>query len=172
MTIRLTRFLTFAEYVAMCDEAVAKGWYRNDRRMFTPGMIWSQPFYFDPLGELAALPKGKGFREEAMFSCRENDNPPRSFLSPHYWDDWSTKRAPLAVVCPNGEVWEIDRRSSNGDGWKVTGDFPNIACAPSIVVDGYHGFLGINGAEPGCFTPDIEGRGPIGTVKPIVERPT
>lgn len=169
MTVKITRVLSFAEYVAMGEEAVAKGWYRNDRRMFTPGMAWSQPFYFDPLGELKQLPRGKGFREEAMFTCREDDKGDR-FLSVHYWNDWSSKRAPIAVVCPNGEVWEIDRKSSNGDGWKVTGDLPNISCTPSIVVDGYHGYLGSNGAPVGQFTGDIEGRGPTGITKPIVER--
>lgn len=167
MSIRITRVLAFAEYVAMGNEAVAKGWYRNDRRMFMPGLAWHQPFYFDPLGELAAF-KGPGFRDEAMFTSQADDG--GNFLSPHYWRDWSTKRPPIAVVCPNGEVWEIDRKSSNGDGWKVTGDLPNISCSPSIVVDGYHGFLGSNGAAPGQFTGDIEGRGPTGTARPIVER--
>lgn len=167
MSIRITRLLTFAEYVAMGNEAQAKGWYRNDRRMFTPGMAWPEPWYFDPLGELAAFAAANpssGYRDEPMFASREKDT--RPFLSIHYWNDWSTKRAPLAVVCPNGEVWEIDRKSSNGDGWKVTGDFPNITCSPSIVVEGYHGFL-----KDGLFTGDIEGRGPTGIARPIAERP-
>lgn len=128
--------------------------------MFTPGMAWSEPWYFDPFNE---LPKAPGFRDTAMFSCRADDA--RPFLSAHYWSDWSAKRAPIAVVCPNGEVWEIDRKSSNGDGWTVTGELPNITCSPSIVVEGYHGFL-----RDGQFTPDTEGRGPVGTVRPIVER--
>lgn len=44
MTIRLTRLLTFAEYVAMNEEAVAGGWWRNDPRMFTLGMAWPEPW--------------------------------------------------------------------------------------------------------------------------------
>lgn len=162
--VKIERVLSFLEYVRMGDEAVAKGWYRNDRRMFTPGMAWSQPFYFDPLSELKTLPSGQNFCEKAMFSRREDDT---YFLSVHYWNDWSMKRAPIAVVCPNGEVWEIDRRSSNGDGWKVTGDLPLISCSPSIVVEGYHGFLGSNGAPAGQFTADIEGRGPVGIVRSL-----
>jgi hypothetical protein len=80
------------------------------------------------------------------------------FLSVHYWRDWSDKRPPICVVCPNGEWWEVDRKSSNGEGWIVTGELPTITCSPSIVVDGYHGFL-----RAGEFTPDLEGRGPGGT---------
>lgn len=167
MSIQITRVLSFGEYVDMQNESVAKGWYRNDRRMFTPGMAWHQPFYFDPHGELKEF-RRPGFREEAMFTSR--DQPGANFLSIHYWNDWSTKRPPICVVCPNGEVWEIDRKSSNGDGWKVTGELPAISCSPSIAAQGYHGYLGTNGAAPGWFTGDLEGRGPMGTARPIVER--
>lgn len=166
MTIRISRVLSFAEYQQMQDDAIARGWWRNDRRMFTPGMAWSCPWYFDPRGELKAYADanpGSGFRDGAMFARREDDDVP--FLSVHYWRDWSAKRAPIAVVCPNGEVWEVDRKSSNGDGWRVTGDLPDLTCEPSIVVDGYHGYL-----RGGLFTADLEGRGPVGIVKPIVER--
>jgi hypothetical protein len=158
MTIRITRVLTDAEYHAMGEEAVANGWYRNDRRMFTPGLALFEPWYFDPTGESQRAGK--------YVMCE----PGHPMLSVHYWRDWAAKRAPIAVVCPNGEVWEIDRKSSNGDGWVVTGDLPNISCSPSIVVDGYHGFLGINGAPPGQFTADVDGRPPNGIARPIVER--
>ena len=134
MGVKITRVLSFAEYVELGEDAVRQGLYRNDKRVFVPGMAWYQPFYFDPLGELAAL-KRPGFRETAM--CERND----SFLSVHYWRDWADKRPPICVVCPNGETWECDRKSSNGDGWIVTGELPNITCSPSIVVPGYHGFL-------------------------------
>lgn len=68
-------------------------------------------------------------------------------LSEHYWQTWSRVRPPLCVVCPNGAQWEIDRKSSNGSGWVVTGSWPNLNCSPSIVVPGYHGFL-----QNGAFT--------------------
>lgn len=142
MTVKITRVLSFAEYVACQDEALAKGWYRNDRRMFVPGMAWYEPYYFDPLGEIPAFiaaHPGKDYHPEAMIESRTAPNAP--ILSVHYWRDWSTKRAPICVVCPNGEKWEIDRKSSNGDGWTVTGDLPNITCAPSIVAGDYHGWL-------------------------------
>ena len=150
MTVRITRVLSFAEHIEMQDESIAKGWYRNDRRMFTPGMAWYQPFYYDPHGELAAWraahPDRKDFRPEPMIltpptNPDARDGEPGNFLSPHYWRDWAGKRPPIAIICPNGCEWEIDRWSSNGTGWTVTGDLPNITCAPSIICGDYHGFL-------------------------------
>jgi hypothetical protein len=113
--VRLIRLLTGAEYQTLSDDAVARGMYRNDRRVFLPGMAFEMPWYFDPRGELAAI---GGSRKTAMITA--------------------------------------DRKGELG--------FLSI-CAPSIVVEGYHGFL-----RDGEFTPDIEGRGPAGTARPIVER--
>jgi hypothetical protein len=124
--VKLGRLLTFAEYKALSDDAVARGLYRNDRRIFLPGMGWYNDWY---------LTMHEGF------------------LSPHYSRDWKGKRPPIEVVCPNGSVWCIDRMSSNGDGWQVTGEWPSITCAPSIVADDYHGFL-----RDGEFTPDLDGK--------------
>jgi hypothetical protein len=122
------KLLTFAEYKALGDKAVADGMWRNDRRVFLPGMGWFNDWYLDrDLG--------------------------RNFLSPHYYRDWAGKRPPIELVCPNGEIWCIDRKSSNGDGWQVTGEWPNITCAPSIVAGDYHGFL-----RGGEFTPDLDGK--------------
>lgn len=144
MGVRIAQVLSFAEYVALGEDAVKRGFYRNDKRIFTPGMAWSQPFYYDPLGEFAAFGAahpGEGWRGEPMFTAAPADPDARGFLSPHYWRDWATKRAPICVVCPNGEQWEIDRWSSNGTGWTVTGELPNITCSPSIVAGDYHGWL-------------------------------
>src|ERR1035437_10237652 len=129
--MKLTRLLTSAEFSQMNDDAIARGFWRDDRRIFTPGMGWTNPWYFDPLGE---LPKGR----RTMISTENKGK--LGFLSVHYWRDWSDKRAPLSIVCPNGETWEVDRKSKNGEGWTVTGEWPNITCSPSIVVEGYHGF--------------------------------
>lgn len=136
--IKITRVLTGEAFTKMGDDAVAAGMYRNDRRVFVPGMAWFQPWYWNPITQSGRL---------------------RHMLSEHYNRDWADKRAPICVVCPNGEWWEIDRKSSNGTGWTVTGELPGITCSPSIVVTGYHGFL-----RDGQFTEDIEGRGPCGTV--------
>ncbi len=139
--MKLGKLLTFAEYTAMSD-AVARGMYRNDRRVFLPGMGWFNNWYFDPIGNPRAM-------------CLRG-NP---FLSVHYWRDWADKRPPIEVVCPDGNVWCIDRKSSNGDGWRVTGDWPNITCTPSIDCAPmgsrggcYHGHL-----QNGEFTKDLAG---------------
>lgn len=82
----------------------------------------------------------------------------------------------LVVVCPNGAQWMIDGHASNctmpNDSgpygvahrcWTRTGTPPLISvskaygktCAAgggSIQAGNYHGFLGINGAQPGEFT--------------------
>ena len=127
--------LTFEEYRALCDKAVADGMWRNDRRILLPGMGWYNDRYLD-------------FDDD--------------FLSVHYRRDWVGKRPPIEVVCPNGEVWCIDRKSSNGDGWQVTGDWPDITCQPSIVAGDYHGFL-----RGGEFTPDLDGKTwPVPNVPP------
>lgn len=153
MGVRLTKLLSPEEHDAMNEDAMARGFYRDDRRIFTPGMGWYEPWYFDPTGECERL--GKHVRYKLA------DRGKLGFLSIHYWRDWSDKRAPLCIVGPNGEQWEIDRKSSNGDGWVVTGEWPNISCTPSIVLRGYHGFL-----QNGEFTADVEGRGECGTVQP------
>lgn len=134
MTKLAPEILTFVEYKAMADDAVARGFYRNDRRIFLPGMGWHNEWYLRMHGD---------------------------FLSPHYRRDWASKRPPIEVVCPDGNIWCIDRRSSNGDGWTVTGEWPNITCAPSIDcapmntgdANYYHGYL-----RDGAFTPDLSGK--------------
>lgn len=127
MTRLTPKLLSFDEYKALGDKAVADGFWRNDRRIFLPGMGW----YCD-----WQLEEGRGFQ-----------------LSVHYNRDWRGKRAPICVVCPNGSMWNIDHKSSNGDGWQVTGEWPNITCAPSIIADDYHGFL-----RNGEFTADLDGK--------------
>jgi hypothetical protein len=164
MGVRITRVLTLQERHDMDEAAMARGWYRNDRRVFLPGMAWYQHFYFDPTGEFerwrAAQPDPEKYCRQPMIKRSSNPDDRAGFLSPHYWRDWSDKRPPICVVCPNGEQWEIDRWSSNGTGWTVTGELPHITCSPSIVVVGYHGFL-----RDGEFSADLDGRGPVGIVR-------
>ncbi len=148
MTIEITRILSNQEYQDLVEFGrKTEGYYSNDRRLFTPGMAWYEPWYYDAwderVGQHVMIPKANKGR--------------LGFLSVHYWNDWADKRPPICVVCPNGELWEIDRKSSNGDGWKVTGDLPKITCSPSIVVHGYHGWL-----NDGKFSADVDGRPPNG----------
>ncbi|MEJ0047048.1 MAG: hypothetical protein WDN04_13735 [Rhodospirillales bacterium] len=149
MGMRLTRLLTFEEFAAMSDKAVADGFWRNDPRVFTPGMGWVMPWYWDPTGERERI--GKPRHDYAGASRRAR------FLA--------DKRPPICIVGPNGETWEIDRKSKNGDGWKVTGEWPNLTCTPSIVVEGYHGIL-----TNGEFGLDLDGRGEFGIARPITPR--
>ncbi len=136
MTRLAPTIMTFAEYKALAEKAVGDGMWRNDRRVFLPGMGWFNDWYLDrDLGG--------------------------DFLSIHYRRDWLGKRPPIELVCPDGNVWCPDRKSSNGDGWTVAGEWPNITVSPSIdcrPIGGsgtgayYHGFL-----RNGEFTPDLAG---------------
>lgn len=127
--MKLINLLTWQEHQALNDECRAKGWYMYDRRAFLPGMGWYNEWYL------------------------ELDTDDREFLSIHYKQDWQGKRPPIELVCPNGSIWCIDRKSSNGTGWVVTGSWSNITCSPSIIANDYHGFL-----RNGEFTPDLDGK--------------
>lgn len=165
MTIKITQILSFEERYQMNEDAIARGFYRDDRRIFIPGMAWFQPWYHDPEGADENR-KSKRYGCRVMWPTRpENVGKGSHGLSRFYWDKWANIRPPICVVCPNGEQWEVDRVSNNGEGWEVTGTLPLISCSPSIVVDGYHGFLGTNGASPGQFTADIDGRPPNGVAR-------
>lgn len=112
---------------------------------FGGGTMWYCPWYHDPNdpSDIADLESGHT----------------RLFLSEHYIRDWARIRPPIMVLCPNGSMWCVDQKSSNGNGWTVTGEIPNITAMPSIVVPGYHGWL-----KDGEFSEDIEGRGPNGQI--------
>jgi len=134
----------FEEHIYVDDGGV-----EHTLRDRTPGMMWEMPWLHDPLTD-----------EPVVI-----DSAARTMLSPYYYRDWQLKRAPICVVCPNGAEWIVDQRANNGEGWEVRGEAPTLACSPSIVVPGYHGWLGTNGAQPGYFTDDIEGRGPNGIAR-------
>ena len=125
------------------------GWATLDE-ITGPCVMWSAPWYYDP-----ADPEDKIKRDAALaaiangtFGTGEHSY----YLSRFYWQDWSDKRAPLIVLCPNGREWCVDAKSSNGEGWKVQGEPPKLIVTPSIQVPGYHGWLGSNGAAPGVFS--------------------
>lgn len=112
---------------------------------FEPGTMYECPWYHDPQD-----PRDNIDRKHALERI-ERGELRKSFLSDMYWRDWSDKRAPITVFCPNGKLWCIDQVSKNGDGWTVTGTAPNVTCHPSIVVPGYHGYL-----QNGVFTNDVD----------------
>lgn len=77
-------------------------------------------------------------------------------LSVEYWQNNYAKRPPLCVVLPTGNEFYLDGPTSDqqftdGHGWDVSGDPPNITISPSIHFVGvYHGWL-----QSGVLTDDI-----------------
>lgn len=103
---------------------------RSPTEVATPGAMWFAAWMIEP------------------------DEPVRgSYFSRFYVEDWFDKRAPLVVRCPDGRDWMVDQKSSNGEGWKVTGEPPLITCQPSIDTGSYHAFL-----TNGVFAADLSGR--------------
>jgi hypothetical protein len=74
-------------------------------------------------------------------------------LSRFYTEQWLGKRMPIMVMLPDWSLWCIDQKSSNGEGWTVVGNAPQVTASPSILVPRYHGFL-----QNGVLTPDLDGR--------------
>lgn len=77
------------------------------------------------------------------------------------WDYWSAMyralpdpvRPPVCISMPGGDTWLIDAKSSNGEGWHITGEEGLWTASPSILVPRYHGYL-----RAGWLTDDIDGR--------------
>lgn len=155
MTVQLTRFLSPEERDTLNADAISRGYYRDDRRIFRPGWGWHETWYWDPV-KAAELGAPTWAEYQAKFPDGHHFYGGR-MLSRFYWETWSRIRPPICVVLPNGEQWEMDRKSSNGEGWQVSGAWPNLTCSPSIAAKGYHGFL-----QNGAFTPDLDGRAPDG----------
>lgn len=142
------RILTRAEFSAAEDRRMNLARTRTDgvqgasiREVVPPCSMWEMPWIHDP-----ADPDDAAAREQAIAAIAAGTHQ-RMWMSKFYWQDWSDKRPPLAVLCPNGAEWCVDQRSSNGDGWKVIGDAPLVTCRPSIDVPGFHGWL-----RDGVFT--------------------
>jgi hypothetical protein len=126
-----------------------------DRQYMPLGSMWFCPWYHDP-----ERPDATEKRAAEIARLMADPNP-RTHLSIHYWQDWATIRPPIEVMGPNGSVWCVDAKSSNGSGWQVTGTPPDIVCSPSIWLrhgdpTAYHGFIGQNGAGPGWFSDNLE----------------
>lgn len=119
------------------DNNATYGW-ASISEIVGPCVMWEMPWYFEPHN-----PKDEAQRNSALKAIADGSFGKHKFfyLSKFYWQDWSDKRPPICVVCPNGEEWVIDSKSSNGDGWQVTGTAPNITCRPSIKLPKYHGRL-------------------------------
>lgn len=93
-------------------------------------------FYRAPTGDLCTLRFGEGL-PGGVYEVPWL----KGACSEFYRRDWAGKRAPLMVVCPDKHHWFIDGDASNGAGWEVTGDPPNLTARPSILTSNYHGWL-------------------------------
>ncbi len=159
MALKLHTFLTAEEHSRLNEEAIAKGFWRDDARIIKPGTMWYTPWIFDP-----SDPSEVDRRLKALERI-QNGTFKGAVLSRFYWLQWSHIRPPICVMCPNGSMWIVDQVANNGEGWQITGEGLNISASPSIVIPGYHGFL-----KNGEFTDDLDGRGPMGIPQEIPER--
>jgi len=159
MALKIHTLLTDKEHSRLNEEAIEKGFWRDDPRIIKPGTMWYTPWIFDPQN-----PDDEERRTKALERI-QNGTFKGTMLSRFYWLEHSHKRPPICVMCPNGSMWIIDQVATNGEGWKITGEGLNLTAMPSIVVPGYHGWL-----KNGEFTDDVEGRGPFGIMRVIEER--
>lgn len=121
------------------------GWARLEE-ITGPMPMHFAPWYFDP-----SDPGDRPKRDVALKAIADGTfGKQHYYLSRFYWSQWSDKRPPILVICPDGSHWCVDAVSSNGEGWTVTGTPPKITCSPSIAVSGYHGYL-----KDGVFTPGL-----------------
>jgi hypothetical protein len=62
-----------------------------------------------------------------------------------WYADWMRFEGPdgrcLMVRLPDLRDWAIDGPATSGGGWERTGEPPDVSANPSIMTDGYHGFL-------------------------------
>ena len=129
LEVQKARFPSDTSWEEMCKDPEVVKWCRPNR--YGNGAMWYAPWYWDPANP-------------------EEDRRGKGILSTYYWRDWADKRPPICVIGPNGREWMPDQKSSNGEGWVVTGDAPNITAHPSINMPGYHGWL-----QNGVFSPPI-----------------
>lgn len=161
MALKIHTLLTGEEHSKLNEEAIAKGYWRDDPRMIKPGTMWYTPWIHDPND-----PSDQERREKILKHIQDGTFDSKNYmLSKYYWLEHSDKRPPICVMCPNGSMWIIDQAANNGPGWQITGEGMNLTAMPSIVVPGYHGWL-----KNGEFTDDVEGRGPFGIMRVIEER--
>ena len=132
--------LTLEQYQTLSDKGRKE--HHNVFYYFHPGTAWLNPWYFDPTDP-----------EDLKTIDQEKKLGVKSLMSQHYWNDWAHIRPPITVVCPDGSLWMIDQKSSNGTGWTITGEDSDLTASPSIHTSGYHGWL-----QNGHFTPDLENR--------------
>ena len=134
MTVQL-QFITTEERDSLNDKHIKAGGYRDQ---FEPGTIYYATWLHNP-----------GCKEDLQRLKQYTGN--WRYLSDMFWQEWADKRSPLICMLPDGRQWCLDSRATNGSGWTVKLDdgiipsasnrTPRITANPSILTDGYHGFL-------------------------------
>lgn len=126
-------------------------------------------------GFLWELPDGRqvGFNDLPVGAMYEEVIGPRiSGLSEHYRNSVAATRKPLVVKLPTnpydnaadadigGVLFWVDQGFSDGSGWQVSGEAPNLTLSPSVNMIGgnhrqgsYHGWI-----KNGVISDDCEGR--------------
>ena len=125
--------------------------YRSD--MLQPGDLYYCPWYTRK--EIGKKDLGEG-KSQLIYNDSSEWLPKdecTEILSSYYMNDHYGKRNPIMVMLPSREEWCVDQKSSNSEGWQVTGEPPYITCHPSINANNYHGFL-----TNGEFSEDTEDR--------------
>jgi hypothetical protein len=103
--------------------------------------------------------------ETMPWTCRIVSNHREAKQPGDMWKPETKGRIAWLVRLPNGGVFDIFGKSSDGTGWQVTGEAPNFTLSPSInALDirhqdgtlwrkGWHGWL-----QSGVLSDDCEGR--------------
>ena len=111
-------------------------------------------------------------RDDGTLIVAEASHLPPGALFHWGWDPWKEWRdrygdgINLYAICPNGGSWGVDGaawvdgKQTKPEAWTRSGDPRRpgtLTVTPSIIAGDYHGWLGINGAQPGHFSDDLGG---------------
>jgi hypothetical protein len=103
--------------------------------------------------ETDAFPPGSAYFADW---CRVDDRKTeewckiKDLFNDHYVNVASYTRAPLILICPNGETWSPDLRIYTNDVWRIDGDKESLSIYPNIFIKGYYGYV-----EDGWFSADM-----------------
>lgn len=128
----------------VCSGCGAEFPQEKDDHCSAPWQVHVDHLYRDPNGNLCPL------RELPVGAIWEQDfghGPHSRFLAARYGFELEaakTMELPHIFVRTPGGVWDMDTISTNGDGWEVRGELPNITASPSILHaqgNRWHGWL-------------------------------
>ena len=143
MTWKLYEIVDIEQHKKDCPHGE---WYK--KKYMQAGAWWQEKKYCEELMNEPNSDWAKHIREH--------------IVSPKYMKDVFPKRAPITMKLPNGLSWSPDAKSTNGDGWDVSGSPASWTAMPSIYANQgrrqipdyleYHGWL-----KNGVLTDDLSG---------------